>query len=191
MTTWDEGASAQPTISERRIHAEWHFRAAQIFHWVTALGVGLLAIAGVSMKQLGPGQFTDTLYTLHKTIGFTVLCLVATRLIYRAFLTLTGRWRSGVGRRWVHALLYGLLLAVPLIGLAGVSDFGARGIFLGLSLPEIWPYGSGHADTLFQAHAYLAFLLLGLVVIHIGVALGDYLHRGSQRGVAGRQSHDE
>lgn len=40
----------------------------------------------------------------------------------------------------------------------------------------------GHADLLLTSHAWLAFGLIALVVIHIGMALGDYLTRDAKAG---------
>jgi cytochrome b561 len=73
-------------------------------------------------------------------------------------------------------------VVVPLIGWAGISDFGAREIMPGYSLPAIWPERAGYADLLFKLHAYLAFALLALVAVHIGVAMQDYMMRGGAPG---------
>ena len=43
------------------------------------------------------------------------------------------------------------------------------------SLPPIWPEGAGYDALLLQWHAYFAFARLGLVALHIGVAIQDYM----------------
>jgi cytochrome b561 len=78
-------------------------------------------------------------------------------------------------RPGLHWVLYAVAVLVPLLGWAGISDFGAREIFPGYSLPAIWPEGAGYDELLLQWHAYLAFGLLALVVLHIGVAMQDYM----------------
>jgi cytochrome b561 len=156
--------------------------AAQALHWLTAaLVLGLFA-TGVLMKQLGEGPAADILYLCHKTTGALLLGLVLIRIAYRLFAHLTARWQKGVASRPVHALLYLVLLIVPLLGWAGASSFGARQLLFGLSLPEIWSPEAGHADLLLTSHAWLAFGLIALVIVHIGVALGDYLTRDSSAG---------
>lgn len=155
---------------------------AQILHWLTAALVLALFASGVMMKQIGEGRAADTLYLCHKTAGALLLGLVLIRIAYRLFAQLTARWHNGVASRPVHALLYLSLLVVPLLGWAGVSAFGARQLLFGFSLPAIWPEQMGHTDLLLTSHAWLAFGLIALVVIHIGVALGDYLTRGSKGG---------
>jgi len=157
-----------------------HYRSlAKGFHWVTAALVLALVASGVIMKQLSEGSVADTLFSLHKLIGALTLTVVLIRLSYR----FTGLEPAGVvsyRRPTVHWMLYGIIVLVPLLGWAGVSDFGAREIFLGYSLPAIWPEGAGYADLLLSIHAYLAFALLGLVALHIGNALQDYMMRARE-----------
>ncbi|MCV9939943.1 cytochrome b/b6 domain-containing protein [Boseaceae bacterium BT-24-1] len=168
----ETGAAARPALPA----------IAQILHWLTAALVLALFASGVMMKQIGEGPAADTLYLCHKTAGALLLGLVLIRIAYRLFAQLTARWRKGVAGRPVHALLYLALLVVPLLGWAGVSAFGARQLLFGLSLPVIWPEEMGYADLLLTSHAWLAFGLIALVVIHIGVALGDYLTREAKGG---------
>ncbi|MGX1785161.1 cytochrome b [Bosea sp. NPDC055332] len=155
---------------------------AQVLHWLTAALVLALFATGVMMKQLGNGPLADLLYLCHKTTGASLLCIVLVRIGYRLFARLTGRWQKGAASRPVHALLYLLLLIVPLLGWAGASSFGALQLLFGLSLPEIWPPEAGYAEPLLTTHAWLAFGLIAFVVVHIGVALGDYLTRDAKLG---------
>ena len=152
-------------------------RLSVFLHWLTAILVASMLISGVLMKQIGSGSIADMLYTAHKTTGAGILAIVLLRLAYRVFRQVGGRWKRRAASRPVHFVLYGFLIVVPLLGWAGVSDFGARGIVFGLSLPAIWPEGAGYADTLFLAHAVAAFAMLALVLVHIGLALGDFIQR--------------
>lgn len=154
-------------------------RLAKVLHWLSAALVLALFCAGVVMKQLGEGPAADALYTFHKTAGITLLAVVVVRACFRLVARSSGWWPRGAGSRPVHRLLYGLLILVPLLGWAGVSDFGARQLYFGLSLPMIWPEGAGYADLLFKSHAVLAFGLVGLVAVHIGLAVGDYIQHGN------------
>lgn len=165
-----------------------HLPFAKALHWSLALLIMLLVGSGVVMKQLGEGPVSVQLYTLHKSVGALVLALVVLRIVYRLWASVTGRWRSGAGSQAIHYVLYVAMLLVPLLGWAGVSDFGARGILFGYSLPMIWPEGAGYADMLFAAHAWLSFGLLALVTVHIGVALEDYVMRGRAGSQASRDT---
>jgi cytochrome b561 len=151
--------------------------AARALHWGTAGVVLFLFVFGVLMTQIGGGAIADWLYSAHKMLGLLAIVLLLARLAQRGAMAMSGRWRGRPGNHAVHWLIYGLALVVGLLGWAGVSDFGARGVFFGLSLPSIWPEGAGHSAWFFPAHAWLAFLLMALILIHIGLALNDYVTR--------------
>jgi cytochrome b561 len=167
--------------SEAEIPAELSLpHVAKVLHWLTALLVLGLFATGVTMKQLGQGPAADLMHLGHKTTGVLLLCVVLVRIGYRLFAQVTARWQKGAASRPVHALLYLVLLVVPLLGWAGASGFGSRQLLFGFSLPEIWSLEAGHAELLLLSHAWLAFGLIALVVVHIGLALGDYLVRDSR-----------
>jgi cytochrome b561 len=88
-----------------------------------------------------------------------------------------GRWVAQTGHRRLHGVLYAAVIAAPLLGWAGVSDFGARSLLFGLELPAIWPEGAGYSNALLTAHAWFAFGLIALVFLHIGMALEDFIMR--------------
>lgn len=161
----------------RRVGAHTFPLVAKVLHWSTAVLVLVMFCVGILMKEIGSGPWADALMTFHKTAGFALLLLVAARLAYRILQRLSGHWPRSAGGRAVHRILYGMLVAIPLLGLAGISDFGAREIYGGFSLPTIWPQGAGYADDLFRGHAILAFALIGLVALHICLALDDYIRQ--------------
>jgi cytochrome b561 len=162
-------------------------RASKLLHWLTAALVLVMFGAGVMMKQIGDGPLADGLYTFHKSAGIGLLGLVVIRLGYRLLAQMSGRWRQGLASRPIHGVLYLALILVPLLGWAGVSDFGARGLLFGLTLPAIWPEGAGYSELLLKGHAWLAFSLIGLVIVHIGIAIGDYIQRGGAGGTPGTE----
>ena len=153
---------------------------AKVFHWLTVALVMVLVSSAVIAKQLNDGDWSDRLFMLHKTTGVIALGVVLMRLCYRLVQSRAGRQQqqpARASRTALHWLLYAIIILVPLAGWAGISDFGAREIFPGFTLPEIWPEHAGYADALFTFHAYLAFGLLALVALHIGVATQDYMMR--------------
>jgi cytochrome b561 len=162
----------------RRTNAHDALPIAKILHWVSAVLLLAMFATGIVMTQLPGGPVTDFLYKAHKSCGAIVLVLLSVRLLYRLVATGRRQWPATGSGGFVHWLMYAVALSIPLIGWAAVSDFGARGLFFGLSLPEIVAKGSGYADALFQAHAVMAFALIALVVIHVALALNDYITRG-------------
>lgn len=151
---------------------------AKAFHWLTVMLVVVMVSSAVIAKQLNDGYWSDTLFMLHKTTGVITLAVVLMRVVYRIV-----QWCTSPpepprpSRTFLHWLLYAVVILVPLAGWAGISDFGAREILPGVTLPAIWPERAGYADFLFTFHAYLAFGLLALVALHIGIATQDYMMR--------------
>ena len=147
---------------------------AKVMHWISAVLVIGMVASGVIAKQIAEGPVADTMFSLHKLVGVITLSLIVVRLLYRLFSALGSG--EAPNRRWaLHWTLYGVVLLVPLLGWAGISDFGALEIFPGITLPGIWPQGWGYDELLLEYHAYFAFVLLALVALHIGVAVHDYM----------------
>jgi cytochrome b561 len=152
-----------------------YWMPAKVFHWLTAVLVLCMVALGVIAKQLDADPVSDLIFGMHKLTGALTFVVIVLRLIYR-FAGGIPKARAHQHRRPVlHWLLYGVVILVPLLGWAGVSDFGARQIVPGFSLPPIWPEGAGYYDLLLQAHAYFAFGLLALIALHIGIAIQDYM----------------
>jgi cytochrome b561 len=173
-----EGHSPGAAASGQVHYAVRPYRlAAKIFHWLTAVLVLFMVASGITMKQLGAGPVMDFIFTLHKATGALIVVLVFARFAYR-ILRRNPNWHPETHRRpFIHWLLYALLIFVPLLGWAGISDYGAREIFYGLSLPSIWPEGAGWSGFLFESHAWAAFGMLAIVALHIGMAVQDHMTR--------------
>ncbi|MCK2055566.1 cytochrome b [Methylobacterium sp. 37f] len=158
-------------------------------HWLSALAVlGLIAIGLVmSHGDLAPMRRFQ-LYQWHKSVGITVLVLSLLRLGWRLIhrppplpATLPARERAGAHA--AHALLYGFLLGLPLIGWAvvSVSPFNLPTVLYGILpwphlpvLPELADKGAMEA-VLKQVHAWGAWILIGLLLLHVGAALRHHL----------------
>jgi cytochrome b561 len=170
-------ASLPADAEAQRYAIRSYTMTAKVFHWLTVALVVFMVSSAVLAKQLSYGPWSDTLFMLHKTTGVLTLGVVVLRLCYR----IMQWWRepapTSQRRGPLHWLLYAVIILVPLLGWAGISDFGAREIFPGFTLPAIWPQGAGFDDILFTFHAYLAFGLLALVALHIGMAMQDYMMR--------------
>jgi cytochrome b561 len=168
-------APAKAAVPERHYAIRQYRTPAKVFHWLTALLIVFMVCSGVIAKQLSDGAVADMLFSLHKMTGALTLCVIVLRLAYRLVRSLPSRDDQPRTRPLLHWTLYGVVMLVPLLGWAGISDFGAREIFPGYSLPAIWPEGAGYDALLLQWHAYFAFGLLALIALHIGVAIQDYM----------------
>ena len=146
--------------------------------------------------------------------GFVLLWLVVIRLIYRFAHGAppdgpTLEWWQKAGSHLTHWGLYGLLLAVPLLGWLGVTLFGALGTIGGFKLPAIpgqdalyqmasgvasiigfsVPAGTAEAGAkaklVFALHFWGAMLMLLAIAAHVGAAIFHHFIRGD--GVLTRQ----
>ena len=127
-------------------------------------------------------DLTNSLYAWHKAMGFAVLLLMLIRVLVKLFCrkpepvaSLPPTTRKIAAS--VHGLLYLLLLAVPLLGWAGVSAFPALGINASISLPAMPGIDTDQAlaKRIFEIHSTLAFVLMGLAALHIAAALKHWL----------------
>ena len=144
------------------------FRPARVrrhLHWWTAAFVAIgFAIAWI-MTALPLTELLAKflLYQVHKTIGLCVAGLAALRLLLA--------WRVGDRPRGLQAVLYGLLLLVPLLGYltAAASPVPVPTLFLLLLRV---PHAIGPSEEIFAVvrpvHQWLAIGLIGLAALHAG-----------------------
>ncbi|MEH3148251.1 MAG: cytochrome b [Methylobacterium frigidaeris] len=160
-----------------------------LLHWLIAFGILALIAMGLVMAHadIAPMQRFQ-LYQWHKSVGLTVLMLALLRLLWRVFhrppplpAAMPAAERRAASA--AHLVLYGLMLGLPLVGwaLVSASPFNIPTVLYGV-LP--WPHLPGFADLSDKAavegvlklvHAYGAWFLGALVVLHVGAALRHHL----------------
>ncbi len=156
---------------------------AKLVHWLTALAVLAAIPLALAMVRADPGPLQNSLYDLHRSFGVAVLVLTAARVVLRMFLRppplVEGlpAWQRAAARA-SHHLLYVLLVAIPLLGWAGTSAFGAPITVFGMfEWPPFMDKNQELAETLLALHRWLGFALAGLLVLHVGAALHHHLVR--------------
>ncbi len=154
----------------------------RILHWVIALCVLSLIPIGLLIEARTEANlwddFTNLLYSIHKSLGFSVLLLMLVRVGFKLYYT-SPEYPNALPRKQIllakslHHLLYVLLFIVPLFGWAGVTAFPALEIIPGVRLPAMpgIPNDEALAARLFSIHGTLAILLAILVLGHIGAGL--------------------
>jgi cytochrome b561 len=159
---------------------------ARRFHWWTVALILIQVPLGLYMAYRGNVQgifddLTNTLYSSHKLIGIIIFLVVLARLAYRlthgapAYEPTLEAWHKGASH-FNHWGLYLLLLATPIAGYIGISQYPALNIF-GIPLPGIVAENQEAASRTFLIHFYLALVLVAFVAIHIGAALYHYVIR--------------
>ncbi len=156
-------------------HSTRFGRPARLLHWSMALLILAMLFIGVAMVT----SLADygTLVALHRPLGLLILLL--------AVLRLANRWHRPPPplpadlppwqRRAAHAshvALYGLMLAMPLVGWAMLSAARIPVVVVGpLVLPPILPQSPMLYARLRELHTVLAYGLFGLILAHLGAAL--------------------
>ena len=144
-------------------------------HWLMALMIAGNLAVGLTMARMPLSPTRLLLYNGHKWTGALVLALAALRLLWRLrhqppMLPPMAPWQH-VAARLSHAALYLLFFAVPLLGWAYSSAAGFPLVLFGLlPLPDWVPVDRALAQALKPWHGRLAWLLGGLVLLHIAAA---------------------
>jgi cytochrome b561/polyisoprenoid-binding protein YceI len=157
---------------------------ARILHWLTALAV--LGLIGLGLWMVGLPIGLTKLYAFawHKWIGLTVLTLTVLRWVWRTAhpppvlpATVTP-WERSLAP-WAHILLLILLLALPISGWLMSSAGGVKVIWFGtLPMPDLVARDMNLFETLRTLHHWLAWTLMGVLVVHVGaVVRHDLLRR--------------
>ena len=153
-------------------------------HWLVAACVLATAPVAIAMTWVGEGATQDALYNFHKSLGVLILILVILRLINRLMVGAPApepgieRWQKAASSA-THGLLYLLLGAMPIVGYIANSAYGAPTPFFGLfNLPPIVAENKPLSETLFTLHRWSGFLMIVLVLMHIGAALFHHVVRG-------------
>jgi len=160
---------------------------AMTLHWLLAAAILFMLWLGLFMTSLeDTDPRTFPLFQVHKSIGLTILVLSLARLLWRLANPAppppphSPRWER-ISARAVHALLYVLMIAVPLMGWATVSSAPLAVPTLWFGLFE-WPHIPFLADLpraekrmiegpLAGTHGALALSMLALAGLHAAAAL--------------------
>ena len=150
---------------------------AQLLHWLIALAVVSQMVLGWVMVswRLSPTKFE--LYAIHKSLGITLLLLVLIRLAWRAWNVTpqapaqSPRWETRAAAV-THALLYLLLLALPVSGylINSASNFPLV-VWGFLPLPNLTDENEVLQVVSEYVHLTLFWILATLVVLHMAAAL--------------------
>lgn len=150
----------------------------RLLHWLMAVLIVAMLFIGVSMVS-DLSLRHPVLLSLHKATGLALLVLVVLRIGLRLALPhpplphdLPPLQRFAAGAS--HVLLYGLMLAMPLLGWAMLS---AGGYPRPLQLPAIAPHDLQLYAVLRQAHGWAGYLLFATILVHLGAALMHALVR--------------
>lgn len=156
----------------------------QLLHWTIAALILSIGAVGLAMGELPRSPKWFWVYTLHKSLGLTVLALVLVRIAWRLYAGApppvegTPRWQARLASL-THGAIYVLILAMPLSGWLYDSASGLRPFrWFGLAeVPKLSPPHEALADAMHETHELLFWVLIALVIGHAGAALYHHFVR--------------
>jgi len=147
---------------------------AQALHWITALLMfSTVPLAWVMVNLPSTAHIADRLFTLHESIGLTILIIVAIRLIWRSrhpappLPSNFARWDRLLAQA-SHWLLYVILLGMPLSGyLMNAAGGYPIGFYWLFDVPGL-PKTPALANLGFWLHVVIGqWCVYVLVILHV------------------------
>lgn len=152
----------------------------KLFHWTIALLIIGLISLGLYMTSISNDPGRAWYFNLHKSLGIIAGILILLRILWRSkhkphpLPKSVPLWQAKLAR-FIHLLLYVCMVGMPLTGFIGAS-FGKHGIsFFGWPLPVWTAKNSFIAEQLFETHEIIAWILIGLIVLHVLAAFKHLL----------------
>ena len=168
-TTADIRRSRVLPTAGRRYNA-----TAQALHWVSALLMFIvIPLAWVMMALPHDAPAREFYFALHKSVGLTILALVAVRLAWRATHpappspSSLARWEHAAARV-SHWLLYLILVGMPVSGYVMSAAGGHAVSYFGLfTLPGL-PHNRAIASVAFWLHVATGqWAVYALIALHL------------------------
>jgi len=179
----DPGPGRQEDTMTYGTRTDHYPATSKLLHWLVAICVLTTAPVAIAMTRMSKGPTQDMLYNFHKSLGVLILVLMLLRLINRLAVGAPipdpgiAPWQKTVSSI-VHTSLYVLLLAMPVVGHIANSAYGAPTPFFGLfNLPPVIGKNEALATQLFTYHRWAGYLVILLVLMHVGAALYHYVIR--------------
>lgn len=145
---------------------------ATAIHWLTALLVLALIIAGLTAANTPDSAAKAAILRLHAPVGVAVLALTVFRILWWLLFDTSPRPMATVppiqnaAAKAVHGLLYLALIAMAGSGMALMVQSGAGEVVFGTGgpLPDLWTY------TPRTVHAIVGWGLMLLILGHVAAA---------------------
>lgn len=149
----------------------------RIIHWLTAICIIGLIVAGYFMTELGKedtllGLGKWDIYGLHKSFGVLIIGLFILRVILRLAtkipklpdqISKTDKKLAHLG----HLALYALMIAIPVSGFV-MSQAGGYGVkFFGYELPILIEKNKEIGGIAHELHEILPYVIAGIIAIHV------------------------
>ncbi|NVJ59107.1 MAG: cytochrome b [Gammaproteobacteria bacterium] len=151
---------------------------AKVMHWLVALVVIAMFAVGFWMVTLDYySEWYKVAPHYHKSVGILLAIIVVFRLLWRVLnprpeaLKSHAKWEIVIAHL-AHWVMYILLFAIFLSGyLISTADGRAIEVFNWFGVPSMGEFIANQEDVAGEFHQYLAYFLIGLVLVHGAAAL--------------------
>lgn len=165
--------------------AERYGPVVQFMHWATVILVVCGWLLGTFGDDLPRGAVRNAGLFIHMSAGLLVLGILVLRLLWRVIDTPPAPEKTPLGPRLDHAgrlahvILYALLVAVPLAGIAAQFARGRPIPMFGIGqIASPWVADRAFAHSVTEVHELLANALMAVAALHAAAALAHhYLFR--------------
>lgn len=162
-----------------RNSSERYGAVAQFLHWGMFVLIALNFIGGEVMGELPKKTaIRGFAFDAHETLGLIVLFLLFLRISWKmanpAPVEPGPGWQRNAARI-AHALLYVLLVAIPITGYVMVNAKGHHAAFFAWDVPSLVAKDESLARAVEDVHEVLANALLVLVAVHVAAALWHHV----------------
>jgi len=148
---------------------------ARSLHWLVVVLVVAQFILGWNMPDVQADTKPINLIAAHLIVGVALVAAMICRLAWRfthrppdSELSPILNMMSSI----THFALYGLLIAVPLLGWINASSNGwAVTLLWIIPLPALAPTGVSWGDAIGDLHGTLSWILFGVICLHVLAAL--------------------
>lgn len=150
----------------------------RFLHWAMAILIIAMLVFGTILARMEVSLTNFWLFSLHKTIGVTLLLLALLRLGWHLVSPPPPSLSAGIApwkltlARWSHRALYVLMLAIPLTGWIASGASGLDVVVFGkITLPPLASVSEAWEKGFFAAHSVLTKLLMAVLALHVAGAL--------------------
>jgi cytochrome b561 len=180
-----EPGRAAPLARNRHPGETRYTALARALHWITAVLVLAVAALGVWIVFFEPADEAVKLrlYNIHESTGLLILVLTVIRLLWRAShppppITPPPPPLLALAAQLNHALIYAILLTMPVVGFLATNAWGFPLRWFGL-FPIPSPIGKDEtvAPILSGIHFGMAIALGVLLLAHVAGALFHHFVR--------------
>ena len=149
-------------------------------HWLTVLLIAAV-FATIELHEYFPkgSETREQLKTVHFMLGLTVWLLVFVRLVLRRreraprIIPRPSTWKIAAAHA-MHALLYAVMIAMPVLGWLVLSGEGKPIPFFGLTLPPLIAENKDLAHRIEDVHVLIGNAFYYLIGLHALAALAHH-----------------